>query len=325
MKIRRRQFLHLAAGAAALPTVSRIAWAQAYPTRSIKLVVPVPAGGPTDTLGRIVGQRLSSILGQPVIIENQSGAGTTIGMRAVARAKPDGYTLIISTPAALCTSTVLYKLDYDPLSVFTPVGTFALDPAVLVVSPSVPAKTVQELIQYAKANPGKLSSGSATGTTPALLTELFKSKTGVNIPNVPYRGAAPAITDLLGGQIQLLINNKSVLAPYLQEGKLKALAVASATRWQELPDVPTMLESGLEDFPSGSLYGIFAPKGTPSTIIDRLNAAINEGMNFSETRQTIAKIGAEAKVGTPQQFATLISHECPNWTEIARLTGIKPE
>jgi tripartite-type tricarboxylate transporter receptor subunit TctC len=321
----RRQFLRLAASAAALPATSHIAWAQAYPTRSIKVVVPVPAGGPTDTLGRIVGQRLSSILGQPVIIENQSGAGTTIGMRAVASARPDGYTLIISSPAALCTSTVLYKLDYDPLSVFTPVGTFALDPAVLVVSPSVPAKTVQELIQYAKANPGKLNSGSAVGNTPYFLAELFKSKTGVNIPNVPYRGAAPAITDLLGSQIQMLINNKSVLAAYLQEGKLKALAVATATRWQELPHVPTMLESGLEEFPSGSLYGLFAPKGTPSTIIDKLNAAINDGMNSSEMGQTMAKLGVETKLGTPQQFATLLSHECPDWVEIARLTGIKPE
>jgi tripartite-type tricarboxylate transporter receptor subunit TctC len=325
MKLPRRQFLHLAAGAAAVPAVLRSARAQTYPTRPIKMVVPVPAGGPTDTLGRIVGQHLSSILGQPVIIENQSGAGTTIAMRAVAGARPDGYTLIISTPAALCTSTTFYKLDYDPLGVFTPVGSFALDPAVLVVSPSVPAKTVQELIRYAKANPGKLNSGSAIGNTPYLLSELFKSKAGVNIPHVPYRGAAPAITDLLGGQIQLMMNNKSVLIPYLEEGKLRALAVTSTERWQELPGVPTMIESGLADFPPGSLYGMFAPKGTPSAIIDRLNAAINDGMNSSEARQTIAKLGIEAMVGTSQQFAAVISHECPNWAEIARSTGVKPD
>jgi tripartite-type tricarboxylate transporter receptor subunit TctC len=299
------------------------AHAQSYPERPIKLVVPFPAGGATDTAARLVAQRLQSGLGQTVIIENQGGAGGTIGAKQVAAAAPDGYTLMMGSVGTFGSHPVLYKLDYDPMKAFASVATAVVDKSVLVAGPALKVKTVQELVQYAKANPGKLNYGNAIGIGPHFIAEMFKIKAGVNIVHIPYRGGAPMITDLLAGQIDMTINGKSVLLPHIQAGKVRALAVASAERWADLPDVPTLVESGYMDVPYDTLFGVLAPAGTPAPIIDKLNATINEGLRSPETRAAFAKLGIETKITTPQEFAAIIAEEAPKWAEVVRVTGIK--
>ena len=239
MKLPRRKFLHLAAGAACLPALSRIAGAQAYPTRPIKLIVAFPAGGPADTMGRMVGQAVSRKIGQPVVVENVGGAGGTIALRMMTNASPDGYTLLVNSGGPFCTASLLYKLDYDPLKTLVPVGNFAATRRCLSRHGRCPIATLSEFIQFAKANPGKLNSGAAIGTDQHLMAEAFKAAAGVDIPHIPYRGGAPAIADLIGGQIHMLINNKSVLLQLALEGRVRPLAVTSTTRWSELPSVPT--------------------------------------------------------------------------------------
>jgi len=321
----RRRFLRLAAGAAALPAGARFARAQTYPTRPIKLVVAFPAGGPADTMGRLVGHALSSRIGQPVIIENIGGAGGTVALRMMTNASPDGYTLLVDSGGPFCTAALLHKLDYDPTKSFVPVGTFATDSAVLVVGRSVPAKTLAEFIQHAKANPGKLYSGAAIGTNQHLMGEVFKARAGVDIPHVPYRGGAPAIADLLGGQIHMVVNNKSVLLQLALDGKVTPLAVTSTARWPELPDVPTMRESGIADVPTDIWNGFLAPASTPPAVIIRLNSAINEGMNSPEIRAAVAKLGIDLKLGTPGQAEAVVVRDCPLWIESAKLAGVKAE
>jgi len=273
MKLPRRKFLHLAAGATCLPALSRIAGAQAYPTRPIKLIVAFPAGGPADTMGRMVGQAVSAKIGQPVVVENVGGAGGTIALRMMTNASPDGYTLLVNSGGPFCTASLLYKLDYDPLKALVPVGNFAADSAVLVTTRTLPIATLSEFIQYAKANPGKLNSGAAIGTNQHLMAEAFKAAAGVDIPHIPYRGGAPAIADLIGGQIHMLINNKSVLLQLALEGRVRPLAVTSTTRWSELPSVPTLAESGIVGVPTDIWYAIFAPANTPSSVVNRLDTA----------------------------------------------------
>jgi tripartite-type tricarboxylate transporter receptor subunit TctC len=302
----------------------RTAWAQSYPQRPIKLVVPFPAGGSNDTAARIVAQGLSSTLGQPVIIENQAGAGGTIGAKQVATANPDGHNLLMVVPTNLFgTASLLYKLDYNPAQAFVPVGMVAADDLVMAISPLVPAATIQDFVRYAKANPGKLNYGSATGIAPHFLVELFKIKSGVNIVHVPYRGGAPMIADLLGGQIQMTVNGKSVLLPHILDGKLRALAVTNAKRWPELPGVPTLVEAGYLDFSHETLFGIVAPAGTPGTVISTLNSAINHVLDSPDVRATFAKLGLDPRPGTPQDFANIIAAEAPRWAEIVKITGIK--
>src|SRR5215470_19006186 len=279
MRGSRRTFLKLAAGAAALPAMPRMALAQAYPSRPIKLVVAFPAGGPADTMGRLVGQAMSAKIGQPVVIENIGGAGGTIALKMMTTANPDGYTLLVNSGGPFCTASLLYKLDYEPLKALVPVGNFATDSAVLVTTRTLPVSTLSEFIQYAKANPGKLNSGAAIGTNQHLMAEAFKAAAGVDIPHIPYRGGAPAIADLIGGQIQMLINNKSVLLQLALEGRVTPLAVTSTARWSELPSVPTLAESGIASVPTDIWYAIFAPANTPPAVINRLNSAINEGMS----------------------------------------------
>jgi tripartite-type tricarboxylate transporter receptor subunit TctC len=301
-----------------------LAQAQSFPERPIKLVVPFPPGGGTDTSARLVAQAMSSRLGQSVVIENQSGAGGIIGARQVATANPDGYTLLMVAAAnTFGTVPLLYKLDYDPRKAFVPVAMAAIERLVLVVTPSLPVKTLPELVQYAKANPGKLNYGSAIGIVPHFLMELFKIKSGADILHVPYRGAAPMITDLLAGQIEMTINAKSALLANIQAGKLRALAVTSAERWQELPDVPTMIEGGYLDDPYDTLFGLVAPAGTPAAVIDKLNAAVNAGLRSPDMRASFARIGIEPKSGTPAEFAGIIAENAPKWAEMVRVTGIK--
>ncbi|HKA80511.1 MAG TPA: tripartite tricarboxylate transporter substrate binding protein [Xanthobacteraceae bacterium] len=299
------------------------AQAQGYPDRPIKLVVPFPAGGATDTTSRLVAQRMQQALGQTVIIENQGGAGGSIGARQVANAAPDGYTLLMGSIGTFGTQPLLYKLDYDPHKAFTPVATTVTDKIIMVVRSTLQVKTVQELVQLAKANPGKLNYGNAIGIGPQLVAELFKIKAGVNIVHIPYRGGAPMISDLLAGQIDMAINGKSVLLPHIQAGKLRALAVTGPQRWPDLPDVPTLVEAGYLDAPYDALFGVVAPKGTPAPIIDKLNAVINEGLRSPDMRASFAKLGIEPTITTPEEFAALLAHEVPKWADVVRTTGVK--
>jgi tripartite-type tricarboxylate transporter receptor subunit TctC len=323
MKLPRRKFLHLAAGAACLPALSRMAGAQAYPTRSIKLIVAFPAGGPADTMGRMVGQAVSAKIGQPVVVENVGGAGGTIALRMMTNASPDGYTLLVNSGGPFCTASLLYKLDYDPLKTLVPVGNFAADSAVLVTTRTLPIATLSEFIQYAKANPGKLNSGAAIGTNQHLMAEAFKAAAGVDIPHIPYRGGAPAIADLIGGQIHMLINNKSVLLQLALEGRVRPLAVTSTTRWSELPSVPTLAESGIAGVPTDIWYAIFAPANTPSSIVNRLNTAINDGMRSPDLRSTVEKLGIDLKLGSSADAAAAVTTDCPRWIESAKLVKIE--
>jgi tripartite-type tricarboxylate transporter receptor subunit TctC len=300
-----------------------VAQAQTYPVKPIKLVVPFPAGGATDTTARLVAQRLQLGLGQSVIVENVGGAGGSIAAKQVAAAAPDGYTLMIGSLSTFGTHPVLYKLDYDPMKAFAPVASAVIDKLVMVAGPALPVKTIQELVAYAKANPGKLNYGNAIGIGPHFTTEMFKIKSGTDIVHIPYRGGAPMIADLIAGQIHMTINGKSVLLPHIKAGKLRALAVTSAARWDDLPDVPTMLELGYMDKPYDTLFGVVAPAGTPAAVIAKLNATVNDGLRSAEMRASLDKLGIEPLISTPEEFAAMIAEEAPKWAEAVRLTGIK--
>jgi tripartite-type tricarboxylate transporter receptor subunit TctC len=305
----------LSAGAAA--------HAQSYPNRTIKLVVPFPAGGATDNAARLVAQRLQGSLGQSVIIENQGGAGGTIGTRQAAGAAPDGYTLLMASIGTFGSMPLLYKLDFDPQRTFAPVATVVIEKGALVAGPSLPVKTIGELVAYAKAHPGKLTYGSAIGIGPHFVAELFKIKSGTDIVHIPYRGGAPMVADLIAGQIDMTVNGKSVLLPQIQVGKLRALAVTAGERWSELPDVPTLVEVGYMDAPYDTVFGVLAPAGTPAAVIERLNATINQGLRSPETRELLAKIGIEPIITTPREFADIIAREVPKWAAIVKATGVR--
>ena len=309
-----------------LALAAQPATAQFYPTRVIRIVVPFPPGGPTDVVGRLIAQPLGEVLGQSVIVENQAGAGGRTGSRFVARAAPDGYTLLMGGTNLNAIVPAIYKnLDYDPVKSFTAVASFASDAVVMVVNPSVAAKTIAEFVQYAKANPGKLKYGSAPGLASHLEPELLKYRAGIDVPFIPYRGGGPALTDLLGGQIQMFVSNKSVLLALIQAQKVHALAVMGDKRWPELPDVPTMRESGFPDFPGDLLYGLLAPAGTPDAVVETLNAAVSKALQSAEFRANLAKLGIAARAGTPQAFAAAIADDVAKYDEIVRLTGIKIE
>jgi tripartite-type tricarboxylate transporter receptor subunit TctC len=278
MKLPRRQFLHLTAAAAALPAASRFAWAQAYPTRPVRIVVGFAAGGSADILARLIGQWLSERLGQPFVIENRPGAGTTIAIEAVVKAPPDGYTLLLVAAAAV-TSALLYdKLNFNLIRDIAPVASISREPQILALHPSIPTNTVSEFIAYAKANPGKISMASGGNGTPAHIAgELFKMMTGVNLVHVPYRGAAPALTDLIGGQVQVMFVAMASGIEYVRAGKLRSLAVTTAMRSEALPDLP-VLGDFVAGYESRAWYGLGAPKHTPSEIVATLNTEINAGL-----------------------------------------------
>jgi tripartite-type tricarboxylate transporter receptor subunit TctC len=299
--------------------------AQSYPERPIKLIVPFPPGGPTDYVARIVGQHMSVKLGQ-LVIENRPGAGGTLAAKAVAGAEPDGYTLLYGSSATLGIAPALYKnADYDPIKSFTPIALVSQVPFVLGVAATVPATTVAEFIGYAKARPGQLNFGASIGTPPHLVGELFKVTTGTNILYVPYKGAAQAMTDLLAGQTHMTIEGATTLLPHIHSGKVRPLAVLSPRRVPALPEVPTMMESGYRGFPSSSYTGVLAPAGTPTAIIDRINAAINAGLESAETRAIFARFSAEAKVGSPQEFADFIASQVPVWASLVKAAALKLE
>ena len=302
------------------------AHAQSYPDKPIKMIVPFPPGGPIDTMARLTAQQMSASLGQQVIVENRPGAGSTIGYKAAAAADPDGYTLLFGSSGSLGVAPALYpSLDIDPLKHFTTVATTSLLPHVMVVGPNVPAKTVAEFVAYAKANPGKLNYGAGLGTPPHLLSTLFKTKAGLDVTYIPYKGSAPSVTDLIGGQTHFTIDGMLILIPQVKAGKLRALAVGRAERWPDLPDVPTLVESGYPDFVIDAWTGVVVPKGTPPQIVARLNAVINEGLKTQEIRTALARFNALPKASTPQEFEAFLKSQLPIWASMVKLAGAKGE
>jgi tripartite-type tricarboxylate transporter receptor subunit TctC len=302
MTLCRRRFLHLAAGAAALPAVPRLASAQAYPARPVRIIVGFAPGGSADILARLIGQWLSGRLGQPFVIENRPGAGTTIATEAVVKATPDGYTLLL-VPAAAVTSALLYdKLNFNLLRDIVPVASISREPQILALHPSVPANTISEFIAYAKANPGKISMGSGGNGTPAHIAgELFKMMAGVNLVHVPYRGAAPALTDLIGGHIQVMFVAMASGIEYARAGKLRSLAVTTAMRSEALPDVP-VLSDFVAGYESSAWYGLGAPRNTPAEIVATLNTEINAGLANSTIKARLVDLGSTPLVGLATDF-----------------------
>ena len=325
MKLPRRKFLHLAAGAAALPALSRIAGAQAYPSRPVRLIVPAPAGGGYDLTARLISQVLSERLGAPFIVDNRPGAGTNIGTETVVHAPPDGYTLLLVAAANAINATLYEKLNFNFIRDIAPVATIAGAPNVMVVHPSVSARTVPEFIAHAKANAGKLNMASAgNGTTPHLAGELFKMLTGVDMVHVPYRGGGPALTDLLGGQVQVYFGPMPPSIEHIRSGKLRALGVTSARRSQALPDIPSVSDF-VPGYEASQWHGIGVPKNTPSEIIDKLNKEINASLVDLKMKARLADLGGTPLVGSPADFSRLIAEDTEKWAKVIKFAGIKLE
>jgi tripartite-type tricarboxylate transporter receptor subunit TctC len=298
--------------------------AQSYPNKPVKLIVPFAAGGPIDVMGRLIAQRLSSDLGQQVVVDNRPGASGAIGTRAAASAEPDGHTLLIGSVTTLVTGPLISRnVGYDPGRDFIPVALLASAPFALVVAPRVPANTLRELIAYARANPGKLNFGTPVGTLAHLTGELFRIRTGIDIVIIPYKGAATAVTDLIAGQVDLTFEPTSVLVAHVHDGKVRPLAVTGSARSPQLPDVPTMIEGGLANFVSYSWTGVVAPARTSERIVDRLNRAITQGLQSPEMSSNLERLGAQAKAGSPQDFAAFIAEETQKWGAIVKASGIK--
>jgi tripartite-type tricarboxylate transporter receptor subunit TctC len=299
--------------------------AELYPARPIKIIVPTPAGGPVDVIARLVGNYLTSALGQAVVIDNRPGAGNTLGSKEAAQAEPDGYTLLYSSASGLVLAPMLQKnAGYDPLTSYDPIVLVAQSSNILVVHPSVPVNSVQELVAYAKTNPGKVNfSSGGIGVLPHLIGEWFKSAAAIDIVHVPYRGGGPSINDLVAGQVQMTFEGTSVLLPLIQSGKLRALATTSSKRITELPELPTMVESGFPGFISTSWTGLLAPAHTPREVIERLNAQVNEGLKSAEFKSALAKLSNQPLGGTPQDFTDLIKSDIGKWTPIVQALGLK--
>jgi tripartite-type tricarboxylate transporter receptor subunit TctC len=316
-------FRHLLAVVVALGMSAVVAQAQPYPTRPIKLIVPFPPGGPVDVMARVVVQRLAAGLGQ-VIIDNRPGAGGTLGSKAAAMAEPDGYTLLFGSSTTLAAGPSLYRNPgYDPVKSFVPVAMISSVPFVLAIAPHVPARTLGDLVSYAKANPGKVNFGAPTGTLPHLTGEMLKMRAGIDIVHIPYRGAATAITDVLSGQMDMAFEPISVMVGHVREGKVIPLVVTGAERSPELPDVPTMIESGYPGFVSMSWTGIVAPAGTPPEVVAKLNRAVVDSFRSKEAADSLARLGAEPKFGTPEAFGATIAAEIPKWAETVRAAGLR--
>jgi len=325
MKLPRRNFLHLAAGAAALPAVSRVANAQSYPTRPVRLIVPFAAGGGTDITARVMGQWLSERLGQQFVIDNRPGGGTNIGTEAVVRAPADGYTLLLAGSPAAINATLYDKLNYNFLRDIAPVAGIIRQPFVMAVHPSVPAKTVPEFIAYAKANPGRINMASAgTGAGSHVTGELFKMMAGVDMVHVPYRGAGPALTDLIAGQVQVYFATTVASIEYIRAGRLRALAVTTATRSDALPGIPTVDEF-VPGYEASSWYGVGAPKATPAEIIEKLNKEINAGLADPKIKARLADLGGDVLALSPADFGKLIAEETEKWGTVVKFTGIKAD
>lgn len=320
--ITRRLFLFSVAAAACGPARLHAGFAQSYPNRPIKLIVPFPPGGTIDVIARLVAHQLSSRLGQNVLVENRLGAGATIATKVVAAADPDGYTLLFGSSGSLAISPALYR--NAEIGNLVPIAKAAINPPLLmVVTSTVPARSAAEVIALAKAKPGTLAHGSTLGSPPHLLGEFFRAKTGINIQHVPYRGSAQAIPDLLGGQIQLIAESTPILLPYIQQDKMRPFVLAGATRQPELADVPTLSEIGLDGFPPETWAGVLAPGGTPPEIVDKLNTVINDAMQTTEIIASLAKLGFHAAPGSAKDFGDLVAMDTRKWAEVVKLTGVK--
>jgi tripartite-type tricarboxylate transporter receptor subunit TctC len=325
MKLPRRNFLHLAAGAAALPALSRVARAQAYPSRPVRIVVGFAPGGVSDITARVIGQWLSERLGQQFVIDNRPGGGGNIGTEAVVRAPADGYTLLLVGAWNAINATLYDKLNFNFIRDIAPVASVIRSANVMVVNPSAPAKTVPEFIAYAKANPGKISMASAGSGAPSHVSgELFKMMASVDMVHVPYRSGGPALTDLLGGQVQVYFASTVASIEYIKTGRLRALAVTTAMRLEALPDVPTMAEF-LPGYEATGWVGIGAPKNTPADIVDKLNREINAGLADPKMKARLADLGGTPLVGSPADFGKLIAEEIDKWAKVIKSAGIKPE
>jgi tripartite-type tricarboxylate transporter receptor subunit TctC len=325
MKLLRRTFLHLAAGAAVLPAISRMSWAQAYPARSVTLIVFVPAGGTPDIIARLIGQSLSQRFGQSVVIDNRPGAGGNLALQAVARTPADGYTLLLVATPHVINVTLYEKSTVSVTRDIVPVASINNDSFVLLVNPSFPAKTVPEFIAHAKANPGKINLASnGTGNLTHLSGELFRMMTGIEVVHVPYRGEAPALTDLISGQVQVMFGTVTASLAYIRAGKLRALAVTTATRSEALPDVPSV-----GDFVPGyevtTWAGIGAPRGTPPEVIDRLNREINAGLDSPRLKARYADLGATAFAGSPADFGKFMADDTEKWAKVIKFANIRAE
>jgi tripartite-type tricarboxylate transporter receptor subunit TctC len=326
MTIHRRSVLTLLA-AAPLLALPRNAAAQNYPTRPIHLIVPYPPGGPTDVVARILANSLGAKLGQTIVVDNRpGGAAGTVGAHVVVSADPDGYTLLLNQAGSLTISPSLYKLDYDPLKAFAPIGIVASSPEILVVNPSVPAKSVPEFIAYAKKNPGKINFGTpGAGTLPHLLGAQLQLAAGIKIISVPYRGAGPAVIDLLGGQMQMMIDSTSVLLAHIQSGKVRALAVTSEKRIPQLPNLPTFAESGYPQLTENLWTGLLAPAGTPTPIIQRISSALDEALKTPEVEKAYQKLDVNAQMITPAALASYMAKETHKWADVISKAGIKAD
>jgi tripartite-type tricarboxylate transporter receptor subunit TctC len=325
MTLSRRRFLHLAAGAVALPAVSRVARAQTYPARPVRLIVGIAAGGGTDILARLFGQWLSERLGQQFVIENRPGGGGNIGTEVVVKSPPDGHTLLLANTANAINATLYEKLSFNFLRDIAPVAGITRETLIMAVNPSVPAKTVPEFIAYAKAHPAKVSMASAgIGSGVHLAGELFKLMTGADMVHVPYRGSAPALTDLLAGQVQVMFPSMPSAIAHIRAGTLRPLAVTTATRSEVLPDIPAVGEF-MPGYEASSWYGVGAAKDTPSAIIDTLNREINAGLADPKIKARLVDLGSTALAGSPADFGKLIADETEKWRKVIRAGNIKAE
>jgi tripartite-type tricarboxylate transporter receptor subunit TctC len=325
MKLPRRKFLHMAAGAAALPAMSRIAKAQAYPMRPVRIIVGFPAGGPQDIIARLIGQWLAERLGQQFIVENRPGAGGNIGAEAVVVAAADGHTLLLIGPPNAINATLYDRLKFNFVRDIAPVASISRVPLVVETNLAVPVRTVPGLISYAKANPGKINFASAGNGTPQHVAgELFKMMTGIDIQHVPYRGSAPALTDLLGGQVQLMIETTPASIGYIRSGRLRALAVTTATRSEALPDLPIVADF-VPGYEASSWYGIGATRNTPTEIIDKLNKEINAALADPKITERLADMGSTVLPGSPADFGKFIVEEIEKWGKVVKFSGAKAE
>jgi len=323
MKLLRRQFLRLAGAAVALPAVSRIARAQAYPARQIRLIIGYPPGGSADITARLTAQWLTERLGQSVIIESRPGGGTNIATEAVINAPPDGYTLLLVAPANAINATLYEKLNHNYLRDMMPVAGLIRFANVVVVNPSVPVKTIPELIAYAKANPGKLNmASSGNGSTIHMSGELFKMMAGVDMVHVPYRGGALALTDMIGGQVQVMFDNIPTSAEFVKNGKLRGLAVTSTERSEVLPDLPTV-SSFLPGYEASAWYGLGAPKGTPTEIIEKLNREVNAILAEPKTKARFLELSASMLPGSAADFGKLVADETEKWGKVVKFSGAR--
>jgi tripartite-type tricarboxylate transporter receptor subunit TctC len=325
--ISRRAWLAGAVASSAALTRRGQAQAQTYPSRVIKMIVPFAPGGPADTMARLAAQQLSSRLGQSVIIDNRGGAGGTIAAKAAAAAEPDGYTLMFGNTATFAVGPSVYaNIGYDPIKNFAPIALFSTSTNLLVTDPKLPVQSVAELIAHAKANPGKINFASpGYGTPPHMIGEMFKQRAAIDVVHVPYKGTAASITDMMAGQVQFVFENPSVLVQLVHEGKLKGLATTGETRNPQVPDLPTMIESGLPGFTSTSFTALAAPAGTPPEIVQRLNEAINAGLHSPELGSTFAKLGVGGRPLSPEEFGAFLVRENQKWSAVARAANIRIE